>query len=107
MNETEHQRSAARVVGGTKIYGDGTTEVRALDEVTVDFTTGQFTAIMGPSGSGKSTLMHCVAGLDTLTSGQVFLGDNRFRVAFGTPVDLVAAPRGGLHFSIFQSFTHP
>ena len=54
----------------SKVYGTGDTEVRALDDVTVDFETGRFTAIMGPSGSGKSTLMHCVAGLDTLTSGQ-------------------------------------
>jgi putative ABC transport system ATP-binding protein len=49
--------------------------VTALDDVTVDFEAGRFTAIMGPSGSGKSTLMHCVAGLDSLTSGAVFIGD--------------------------------
>jgi putative ABC transport system ATP-binding protein len=66
---------AARAVGASKIYGAGDTEVRALDDVTVGFEEGRFTAIMGPSGSGKSTLMHCVAGLDSLTSGQVFLGD--------------------------------
>jgi putative ABC transport system ATP-binding protein len=53
----------------------GDTEVRALDGLSVEFPPGEFTAIMGPSGSGKSTLMHCLAGLDTLTSGQVFLGD--------------------------------
>jgi putative ABC transport system ATP-binding protein len=62
---------AARAVDASKVYGSGETEVRALDGVTVDFPTGRFTAIMGPSGSGKSTLMHCVAGLDTLTSGRV------------------------------------
>ena len=62
-------------IDAVKVYGTGDTEVRALDGVTVDFDTGRFTAIMGPSGSGKSTLMHCVAGLDTLTSGQVFIGD--------------------------------
>ena len=66
---------AARTVGATKIYGKGHTEVRALDDVTVDFRSSHLTAIMGPSGSGKSTLMHCVAGLDTLTAGQVFIGD--------------------------------
>jgi putative ABC transport system ATP-binding protein len=65
---------AASVVDGTKVYGKGTTEVRALDGVTLEFASGQFSAIMGPSGSGKSTLMHCVAGLDTLTSGQVRVG---------------------------------
>ena len=59
---------------GTKVYGSNDTEVRALDGVTVDFEQGKFTAIMGPSGSGKSTLMHCVAGLDDLTSGSVHIG---------------------------------
>jgi putative ABC transport system ATP-binding protein len=59
----------------TKIYGQGDTAVRALDEVDVSFETGRFTAIMGPSGSGKSTLLHCLAGLDQLSSGRVFLGD--------------------------------
>jgi putative ABC transport system ATP-binding protein len=69
-------RSAvASTVHATKVYGTGATEVRALDDVTVEFPAGRFTAIMGPSGSGKSTLMHCVAGLDTLTSGQAFIGD--------------------------------
>jgi len=66
---------AARTVDAYKVYGKGDTEVRALDGVTVDFPAHHFTAIMGPSGSGKSTLMQCVAGLDTLTSGQVFIGD--------------------------------
>ena len=68
-------RLAARAVSATKIYGRGDTEVRALDDVTVGFEPGRFAAIMGPSGSGKSTLMHCLAGLDTLTSGEVFIGD--------------------------------
>jgi putative ABC transport system ATP-binding protein len=57
-----------------KVYGHASTEVRALDGVSVAFPAGQFTAIMGPSGSGKSTLMHCLAGLDTASSGQVRLG---------------------------------
>jgi putative ABC transport system ATP-binding protein len=57
------------------VYGEGETEVRALDDITVDFEKSRFTAIMGPSGSGKSTLMHCIAGLDTLSGGQVFIGD--------------------------------
>ncbi len=66
---------ASRAVHATKIYGQGETEVRALDNVDVEFERGAYTAIMGPSGSGKSTLLHCIAGLDTLTSGSVFLGD--------------------------------
>ena len=67
--------AAARAVDVSKIYGRGDAEVRALDHVTVEFAPRRFTAIMGPSGSGKSTLMHCLAGLDTLSSGAVFVGD--------------------------------
>ncbi len=66
---------AARAVGATKTYGKGDGAVVALDRVDVEFAAGAFTAIMGPSGSGKSTLMHCLAGLDELTSGQVLIGD--------------------------------
>ncbi|GAA0965566.1 ABC transporter ATP-binding protein [Actinocorallia libanotica] len=66
---------AARVERVTKSYGSGDAEVRALDDVTVGIPKGRFTAIMGPSGSGKSTLMHCMAGLDAVTSGEVFIGD--------------------------------
>ena len=65
--------AAAAALNASQIYGKDDSEVRALDDVTVDFAEGQFTAIMGPSGSGKSTLMHCLAGLDTLTSGKVFV----------------------------------
>jgi putative ABC transport system ATP-binding protein len=67
--------AAARAVNATKRYGKGDTAVTALDGVTVDFRAREFTAIMGPSGSGKSTLMHAVAGLDSLTSGSVLIGD--------------------------------
>jgi energy-coupling factor transporter ATP-binding protein EcfA2 len=66
--------SAARADALTKIYGAGDTRVTALDNVSVSFAAGEFTAIMGPSGSGKSTLMHCMAGLDTPTSGSAWLG---------------------------------
>jgi putative ABC transport system ATP-binding protein len=65
--------AVASARNAVKIYGSGDTAVRALDDVTVEFPTGRFTAIMGPSGSGKSTLMHCLAGLDSLTSGQVYI----------------------------------
>ncbi|GAA3302869.1 ABC transporter ATP-binding protein [Streptomyces cinereospinus] len=66
---------AARATDLSKIYGQGETQVVALDRVSVDFRQAEFTAIMGPSGSGKSTLMHCVAGLDTFSSGSVRIGD--------------------------------
>ncbi|MGW4033812.1 ABC transporter ATP-binding protein [Streptomyces sp. NPDC004838] len=66
---------AARATDLSKVYGQGETQVVALDRVTVDFQRAEFTAIMGPSGSGKSTLMHCVAGLDTFSSGSVRIGE--------------------------------
>jgi putative ABC transport system ATP-binding protein len=66
---------AARARQVTKAYGTGETRVVALDAVDVDIARGQFTAIMGPSGSGKSTLMHCLAGLDSLTSGRIWIGE--------------------------------
>ncbi|MGW9136970.1 ABC transporter ATP-binding protein [Streptomyces sp. NPDC055681] len=74
---TAHRATAvaARATELSKIYGEGETKVTALDRVTVDFPQGEFTAIMGPSGSGKSTLMHCVAGLDSFSSGSVRLGE--------------------------------
>jgi putative ABC transport system ATP-binding protein len=73
--ETAPSGVAAHCVALTKRYGHGDTAVVALDAVDVAFAEGQYTAIMGPSGSGKSTLMHCMAGLDSVTSGSVFIGD--------------------------------
>lgn len=66
---------AARIENGSKFYGEGTARISALDGVTEGFESGKFTAIMGPSGSGKSTLLHCLAGLDTLTQGFVYIGE--------------------------------
>jgi putative ABC transport system ATP-binding protein len=87
--------------GATKVYGSGDTAVRALDDVTVTLPAGRFTAVMGPSGSGKSTLLHCAAGLDSLTSGRIVLGD----VELGKLNDrqLTQLRRDRLGF-VFQSF---
>jgi putative ABC transport system ATP-binding protein len=75
IEEREGGRAAARTVDAVKVYGSGDSEVRALDGITLEFPVGEFTAVMGPSGSGKSTLLHCLSGLDSLTSGQVFIGE--------------------------------
>ncbi|HET6815709.1 MAG TPA: ABC transporter ATP-binding protein [Mycobacteriales bacterium] len=93
--------AAARAISVTKVYGEGGTRVVALDDVSVALDRGRFTAIMGPSGSGKSTLMHCLAGLDSVTSGQVFIGDTEL-----TSLDdkaLTALRRDRVGF-VFQSF---
>ena len=68
---------AAATIDAVKSYGAGEAEVRALDGVSVAFERGRFTAIMGPSGSGKSTLMHCLAGLDSVSRGEVHIGGTR------------------------------
>ena len=72
---TSRTASAVRTLDLTKTYGSGTTLVRALQSVTLDIPSGRFTAIMGASGSGKSTLLHCITGLDSPTSGRVWIGD--------------------------------
>jgi putative ABC transport system ATP-binding protein len=92
---------AARTIDAVKVYGSGDTAVRALDGVTVEFPHARFTAIMGPSGSGKSTLMHCVAGLDSLTSGQVFIGEISLATLSDKDLTLLRRERVGF---VFQSF---
>jgi putative ABC transport system ATP-binding protein len=93
--------AVARTVDATKVYGKGDTAVRALDGVTVSFAPGRFTAIMGPSGSGKSTLMHCVAGLDALTSGHVFIGDTQLDTLSDKQLTILRRERLGF---VFQGF---
>jgi putative ABC transport system ATP-binding protein len=85
----------------SKTYGDGPNAVLALDGVTISFDTGAFAAIMGPSGSGKSTLMHCLAGLDTVTSGSVMIGDTELSGLSDRALTLLRRDRVGF---VFQSF---
>jgi putative ABC transport system ATP-binding protein len=85
----------------SKTYGQGQNAVLALDRVTVGFDTGAFAAIMGPSGSGKSTLMHCLAGLDTVTSGSILIGDIQLSVLSDRRLTLFRRDHVGF---VFQSF---
>jgi putative ABC transport system ATP-binding protein len=100
--ETSAPAPAARIVDGVKVYGSGPTAVRALDGVSADFGAGQFTAVMGPSGSGKSTTLHCLAGLDRLTSGQVLLGDVDLGTLDDKGMTLMRRERIGFVFQAFN-----
>ena len=99
---TVTRTAAARAVDATKVYGSGDTAVIALDEVSVDLEAGRFTAVMGPSGSGKSTLMHCVAGLDTLTAGHVYIGDVDLATLSDRQLTLLRRDRVGFVFQAFN-----
>jgi putative ABC transport system ATP-binding protein len=92
---------AARADELTKVYGSGDTRVVALDAVSVDVERGRMTAIMGPSGSGKSTLMHCLAGLDSPTSGRVLLGSTDLTRLGDRALTRLRRDRVGF---VFQSF---
>ena len=93
---------AARAVNLTKSYGAGDTIVRALDNVSIDLVRAQFTAIMGPSGSGKSTLMHCLAGLDSVTSGSVQIGDTELNGLSDKKMTKLRRDRIGFVFQAFN-----
>ncbi|MFF0815496.1 ABC transporter ATP-binding protein [Rhodococcus sp. NPDC003318] len=93
---------AARAVDLTKTYGSGETTVTALGGVSVDFARGEFTAIMGPSGSGKSTLMHCLAGLDSATSGSVLIGDTDLTGLSDKQMTALRRDRIGFVFQAFN-----
>jgi len=92
---------AAEAVALTKVYGEGNTRVVALDAVDIGFESERLTAIMGPSGSGKSTLMHCMAGLDEVTDGDVRIGDTSISELSDKELTLMRRKRLGF---VFQSF---
>ncbi len=92
---------AARAIDLVKIYGKDEAAVHALAGVNVEFQRGQFTAVMGPSGSGKSTLMHCMAGLDTPTSGEAYVGDQNIGLLDDAGLTRMRRDRVGF---VFQSF---
>jgi len=92
---------AAQAVDLVKTYGKGDAAVRALDGVNVAFERGRFTAVMGPSGSGKSTLMHCMAGLDTATSGRSYVGELEIGQLDDAALTQLRRDRVGF---VFQSF---
>ncbi|MFD3506289.1 ABC transporter ATP-binding protein [Nocardia sp. NPDC058666] len=93
---------AAAALDLVKLYGSGDTQVKALDGVSADFAKGEFTAIMGPSGSGKSTLMHCLAGLDSASSGTVSIGDTALTGLSDKQMTALRRDRIGFVFQAFN-----
>jgi putative ABC transport system ATP-binding protein len=93
--------AAVTLRGVSRVYGRGPAAVRAVDDVTIDFPRGGWTAVMGPSGSGKSTLLHCAAGLERVDAGQVLLGDTDLTAASDRALTALRRDRIGF---VFQSF---
>jgi putative ABC transport system ATP-binding protein len=99
---TDTRTAAARAVELRKVFGEGAAAVEALRGITVDFAAGEFTAIMGASGSGKSTLLHCMAGLDTPTSGSVWIGDQDLTHLKDRALTEIRRDRVGFVFQTFN-----
>jgi putative ABC transport system ATP-binding protein len=93
---------AAAAVDLVKVYGSGQTAVRALDGVSLELPEHEFTAVMGPSGSGKSTLLHCLAGLDSITSGRVLIGDTDITTLDDRRLTQLRRDRVGFVFQAFN-----
>ncbi|MCC5574035.1 ABC transporter ATP-binding protein [Microtetraspora sp. AC03309] len=102
MTMTTDVRQAVTARGLTKVYGQGDAAVHALRGIEVGFATGAFTAIMGPSGSGKSTLMHCLAGLDTVSGGEIHIGDVEITKLTDKQLTLLRRERIGFVFQAFN-----
>ncbi len=99
---TEYSNAhAVELRGVTRTFGKRGTEVRALDGVSVGFPRAQWTAVMGPSGSGKSTMLHCAAGLEGVSSGEVHVAGTDITGA--SAEELTALRRGTIGF-VFQNF---
>lgn len=96
---------ALRLDGVSKVYGSGDRQVHALRNVSVQLKRGTFTAVMGPSGSGKSTFLHCAAGLDKPTSGQVWLGDVELSRLNETKLTVLRRERVGFVFQAYNLIT--
>jgi putative ABC transport system ATP-binding protein len=103
MTTTTMTRADAAVTlrGVSRVFGRASAAVRAVDDVTLEFPRGGWTAVMGPSGSGKSTLLHCAAGLERVDAGQVLIGDTDLTAA--KEHELTALRRTRIGF-VFQSF---
>ena len=102
QTQTTPQVIAAYAQEARKVYGEGDTQVVALDSVDVAFGAGEFTAIMGPSGSGKSTLMHSLAGLDRLTSGRGVIGNVDLSTLSEKDLTLLRRTKIGFVFQAFN-----
>lgn len=98
----ETNQPAVRAVNVKRTYGNGDAAVQALDDVSVEFEQGKFTAIMGPSGSGKSTLMHVMAGLDKITAGELFIGDTQITSLKEKQLTAIRRDRIGFVFQTFN-----
>jgi len=94
--------NAVETVGLRKVYGQGSTEVRALDDVSLGFPNGEFAAIMGPSGSGKSTLLHILGALDKPTGGRVIVGGKELSGLSDRELTLLRRERMGFVFQFFN-----
>src|SRR4051812_39595486 len=101
MTTTTVASAAVSLRGISRVYGRGSAAVRAVDEVTLDFPRGGWTAVMGPSGSGKSTLLHCAAGLEQVDGGQVLIGETDLTTARDDELTQLRRTRIGF---VFQSF---
>jgi putative ABC transport system ATP-binding protein len=94
--------NAVETMGLRKVYGEGSTAVRALDDVSLEFPNGEFVAIMGPSGSGKSTLLHILGALDKPTGGRVVVGGTELSGLSDKELTFLRRERMGFVFQFFN-----